>query len=328
MIRLIEKGSTSASDSSVDDLPLARWTCSFVNNMPDGAFIATERQFLDLLAAGSGAEVIEVRRLTMSGIARESKIAEYLDENYQPVSTIKETPPDVLVVTGSNPIELQIENEPYWEEMRELLQWGLHNVSSLLLSCLAAHAALVVFDKIARVHLEEKCTGVFRQWVDTAEPLAAKIDHDVVLPHSRTNTANVNDLRKHGYAIVIENPAVGWSLATKKIGACQVVLVQAHPEYEPSSLLREYRRDAQRYVTSQRQERPILPYHCVATTDWEDLELLHGALTPSEQGVQLLDEYPFEKVGARAPWPWRSTAEQLYTNWLSGIRGGKGSTHA
>ena len=31
----------------------ARWTCAFVNNMPDGAFEATERQFVNLLEVGS-----------------------------------------------------------------------------------------------------------------------------------------------------------------------------------------------------------------------------------------------------------------------------------
>ena len=41
----------------------ARLSCAFVNNMPDGAFDATERQFLDLLGAGSGTDVVEVRAL-------------------------------------------------------------------------------------------------------------------------------------------------------------------------------------------------------------------------------------------------------------------------
>ena len=43
---------------------------ALVNNMPDGAFGATERQYLDLLAEGSGTRDIEVRRYTMSGVPR------------------------------------------------------------------------------------------------------------------------------------------------------------------------------------------------------------------------------------------------------------------
>ena len=33
----------------------APWRCALVNNMPDAAFGATERQFVGLLDAGSGA---------------------------------------------------------------------------------------------------------------------------------------------------------------------------------------------------------------------------------------------------------------------------------
>ena len=58
----------------------ARWTCAFVNNMPDGAFDATERQFLDLLDAGSGAEAVEVRRYTMAGVPRGERTAARIAE--------------------------------------------------------------------------------------------------------------------------------------------------------------------------------------------------------------------------------------------------------
>jgi hypothetical protein len=43
-----------------------------VNNMPDGAFDATERQYLGLLEEGSGSRRLEVRRYTMSGVPRGS----------------------------------------------------------------------------------------------------------------------------------------------------------------------------------------------------------------------------------------------------------------
>lgn len=328
VVRLVSATSESGATSSFNDQDTVRWTCSFVNNMPDGAFKATEHQFLDLLAIGSGEDVIEVRRHTMDGISRESAIIQYIDECYVPPSDIRESPPDILIVTGSNPIELQIEAEPYWAEMSDLLQWGSMNVSSMMLSCLAAHAALLVFDGIARVRLDEKCTGVFHQSVDVAHPLGARINHDVVLPHSRTNTAHVNLLRESGYQIAIESLEVGWGVATKTIDECDVVLIQAHPEYEPSSLLREYRRDARRYVTRGRTEMPVLPYHCVGDEDWAQLQSLQVALSPSPQGVILVDDYPFEEVGARAPWPWRDMAQQLYANWLSGVKVGKGDTRA
>ena len=43
------------------------WTCALVNNMPDAAFGATERQFVGLLDAGSGCETVVLTRYTMAG---------------------------------------------------------------------------------------------------------------------------------------------------------------------------------------------------------------------------------------------------------------------
>ena len=87
-----------------DETPPARWVCAFVNNMPDGAFDATERQFLDLLDAGSGGEVVEVRRYTMPGVPRGERTAARIAEEYLPFETVREGPPDLLIVTGSNPL--------------------------------------------------------------------------------------------------------------------------------------------------------------------------------------------------------------------------------
>ncbi len=305
-----------------------RWKCSFVNNMPDGAFEATEHQFLDLLAIASGEEIVEVRRYTMSGIVRSSSIERYVEENYRTSSDIRAGWSDVLIVTGSNPAQECIEAEPYWDELSDLIRWASVNVSSMLLSCLAAHAALLIFDGINRERLNEKCTGVFRQTVNVEQALGAGIGPHVLLPHSRINTVDIALLREHGYSVIIESPRVGWSVATKMVDRCELVLVQAHPEYEPSSLLREYRRDARRYVAGERDQRPVLPYRCVGDEDWPRLESLHAALVPSLRSAELMDDYPFEDVGARAPWPWRDTARQLYANWLSGVPIEKGDTYA
>jgi homoserine O-succinyltransferase len=91
------------------------WTCAFVNNMPDGAFDATERQFLDLLDAGSGPRRRRASLRTMSGVPRGERVAARIASEYLPVETMLQDPPDLLIVTGSNPVEERIEDEPYWD---------------------------------------------------------------------------------------------------------------------------------------------------------------------------------------------------------------------
>jgi homoserine O-succinyltransferase len=306
----------------------ARWSCAFVNNMPDGAFEATERQFLGLLEAGSGPEWIDVERYAMAGIPRGERVAARIAEQYSPLSTIRQSPPDVLIVTGSNPLELNIIDEPYWADLAELLSWATTHVRSMLLSCLSAHAALTIFDGLERKRLAVKCTGVFRHEVDGTHPLTLGLEREIVLPHSRTNTVSARALRDAGYHIALESDAVGWSIATREVGTSNVVLVQGHPEYEPSSLLREYQRDARRYVVGERDEIPRLPLHCVAPEDWEQLEMLHRSITGDRRDPGLFETYPFEEVGARAPWPWSGSAKLLYGNWLAGVTKGSEPIHA
>jgi len=314
-LRLIRAANASTAPPAATG-KVARRSCAFVNNMPDGAFDATERQFLGLLEAGVGSEEIEVRRYAVSGVPRGEKTAATIADQYSPVIEIRRNPPDLLIVTGSNPLEANIEDEPYWDELVELLSWARGNVRSMLLSCLSAHAALDYFDGLKRVHLESKCTGVFSQRVDTSHPLARGIEPEILLPHSRWSTVEQDDLVSAGFAIVIESPDIGWSVATRESEGSSMVLVQGHPEYDPSSLVREYRRDAGRYVRHERDDLPCLPLHCVAPEDWEQLEQLHRSIVDGRRDPVLVESYPFEEVGNRAPWTWRTMAQRLYANWL------------
>jgi homoserine O-succinyltransferase len=300
-----------------------RISCAFVNNMPDGAFEATERQFLGLLDGASGSEVIEVRLYTMNGIPRQEKTARRIAEGYFSLTNIYLEPPDVLIVTGSNPIEPRIEDEPYWDDLAELLSWARRHVRSTFLSCLSAHAALTIFDDVARVRLPAKCTGVFPQDVEVAHELTEGLDPKILLPHSRWNSAPRESLERVGYDVLVHSETTGWGVAVREKDGRQLVLVQGHPEYDPWSLLREYRRDAGRYVRHERDDVPYLPYHCVSPNEWEDLERIHHEIIDENRDPQIFDQYPFDEVGARAPWPWHAAGTRLFANWLSSVKRGE-----
>jgi homoserine O-succinyltransferase len=294
-------------------------TCALVNNMPDGAFDATERQYVGLLNEGSGTVAVELRRYIMSGVPRGEATAQRIDEEYLPLSDLYLDPPDFLIVTGSNPIETRIQDEIYWDDLAELLTWARGHVTSTLLSCLSAHAALTVFDNIPRTRLPTKCTGVFTQRVEESRSLTVGIESEIVLPHSRWNTVARQALEGAGYDVLVHSEDTGWSVASRVEKGRQVVLVQGHPEYDPSSLLREYRRDAGRYLRGEREDLPYLPYHCTRPEDWGSLEGLHREIIEGDRDPAGFDAYPFDAVGARAPWVWRSVATRFYANWLTSV---------
>jgi homoserine O-succinyltransferase len=299
----------------------ARWTCALVNNMPDAAFCATERQFLSLLDAGSGSETVVVTRYAMAGVPRGERIRARIAAEYRPLEDIFSDPPDLLVVTGSNPIESRIEDEPYWSDLHGLLKWSSENVQAMVLSCLSAHAALAVFDGVERTTLPVKCTGVFAQEADRTHPLTAGMPEmgTVVLPHSRLNAVPAEAVVAAGYAVALQSEEVGWSVVTKTVGQSEVVLVQAHPEYDPSSLVREYVRDVRRYAGHEHDELPCLPLDCVTGPDWDGLRRLHERIVAGERDPALVAAFPFDEVSIRAPWPWRGVAQRLYANLLGTI---------
>jgi homoserine O-succinyltransferase/O-acetyltransferase len=296
-----------------------RWTCGLVNNMPDAAFCATERQFVGLLNAGSGCETVAVTRYAMAGVPRGERIQAHIAAEYRPLEDITSDPPDLLVVTGSNPIEPRIEDEPYWSDLHGLLKWGSENVQAMVLSCLSAHAALAVFDGVERTTLPAKCSGVFAQETDLTHPLVAGFYGSVVLPHSRLNAVPVAEVVRAGYAVALQSEEVGWSVVTKTVGQSDVVLVQAHPEYDPSSLVREYLRDVRRYAGREHDELPCLPRDCVTGPDWDGLRRLHTRIVGGERNPSLVAAFPFDEVSTRAPWPWRGAAQRLYANLLGTI---------
>ena len=297
----------------------ARWTCALVNNMPDAAFCATERQFVGLLDAGFGCDTVAVTRHTMAGVPRGEQLQARIAAEYRPLGDITSDPPDLLVVTGSNPIESRIEDEPYWSDLHGLLKWSSENVQAMVLSCLSAHAALAVFDGVERTTLPAKCTGVFAQEADRTHPLVTGLYGSVVLPHSRLNAVPKEAVVRAGYSVALQSEEVGWSVVTKTVGQSEVVLVQAHPEYDPSSLVREYARDVRRYAGREQDELPRLPLDCVTGPDWDRLRRLHRRILGGERDPALAAAFPFDEVCTRAPWPWRGAAQRLYANLLGTI---------
>ncbi len=294
--------------------------CAFVNNMPDGAFLQTERQFLGLLEAGSGGIDIAVRCYTLAGVPRGERVTPEIAARYFPLVTLADSAPDIMIVTGSEPLAARIADEPYWDDLRGVLDVATTSCATVMLSCLAAHSALFAFEGIERTQLPAKCTGVYPQVAADGHPLVADLPAPAVMPHSRGNGVASERIVGAGYTVLMDSE-VGWSLAAKRYGDCDVVLVQGHPEYDPTSLLREYRRDLERYLTDERRPLPPLPADCVAGDDLPALHALHAALPGSGRDRDLLPPFSFDDAVARAPWPWRPMAAALFANWLAGAAG-------
>jgi homoserine O-succinyltransferase len=295
-------------------------TVALVNNMPGSAFVDTETQFRAAATDPNGSGV-EFELYTIKDVPRSEKVAALINARYRGLDELWTRPPDALIITGTEPTQAQLQFEPSWPYLARLLQWAADNVRSTLLSCLASHASVLLFDGIERVPRPVKCSGVFKGAVhDPSDPLASGLPDAVPIPHSRMNDVPEAALVDAGYRIVVGtgSSGAGWSVAAREQGDGLFVLCQGHPEYGTLSLLREYRRDVRRCLFGRGAVAyPRLPEGYLGQEATDKLaEFERRAHAPDGDPRELWPTFPFDEVAASVENTWAPSSATLYANWL------------
>ena len=129
--------------------------------MGDEALKATERQFGSLVSEAAGGIDVSLRVFALKSTRRSARALDYINARYEPASAAMDGDLDGLIITGAQPQADRLSDEPYWEELAEVIDWAKLHTTSTILSCLAAHAGVLYLDGVERRPLPEKCTGVF-----------------------------------------------------------------------------------------------------------------------------------------------------------------------
>ncbi|HUB85454.1 MAG TPA: homoserine O-succinyltransferase [Rhizomicrobium sp.] len=283
-----------------------------VNNMPDAALRATELQFARLLKDAAGLVDVRLYFFSFGEIERSEQARARMDGTYADAAAIPRAGLDALIVTGAEPREADMRSEPYWESFAALTDWAKTNTISTIFSCLAAHAAVLHLDGIERRPFAQKLSGVFPCHPADDSMLTFNIAANSAVPHSRYNDLPPEEIADAGYTIHSRLAGGGVNLFSRKAPSLFVFL-QGHPEYDETSLGREYLRDIGRYLNAERHERPAMPenYFDAAAT---------AALSEARLGVRnpaLLPRFT-EIVNASVPaQSWRGDAVKLFGNWLT-----------
>jgi homoserine O-succinyltransferase/O-acetyltransferase len=287
-----------------------------VNNMPDTALEATETQFANLLGAAAEALPVRLRFYFLPEVPRGAAGHAHINgDRYWSIDSLENDPPDALIVTGTEPVAPLLSDEPYWERFRQLLAWAQANTASSIWSCLAAHAAVEILDGIRRRRLQYKRCGVFAHTIDASQPLLTGVTGLLHTPHSRWNELPIEALRDQGYAIASASSDSGADMFTKQSGSL-LVFFQGHPEYEQTTLLREYRRDVGRFLRGQQAHYPTLPQHYFPP---EALKLLNAfeARAKAAPQADLLTDFPTNAIAETLQNTWSEGAIGIYRNWLA-----------
>lgn len=292
-----------------------------INNMPDTALRATERQFLSLLTAAAEGIVVRLRLFTLPDVPRVDWGQEYVSSFYSSVSDLWNSHLDGLIVTGTEPRAPNLMDEPYWGSLIRVLEWAEHNTQSTVWSCLAAHAAVLHIDGIGRRPLGDKRFGVFEYTRVADHPLMATTPSRLQMPHSRWNDIPEDALLACGYRVLTRSEDAGVDAFVKQRKSL-FVFFQGHPEYDTDALLLEYRRDIGRFLRGERETYPPMPqgYFDKDTADAlsaiQDRALL-------DRREDLLADFPTDQVAAKVANTWRSGAASVYRNWLMYLCGQK-----
>jgi homoserine O-succinyltransferase len=285
-----------------------------VNNMPDAALEATERQFLTLLDAAADGIVVRLTPYALPEVPRTDPGRRRVGSFYAGPADLWDSHLDGLIVTGTEPRAPDLKGEPYWESLTRVLEWADENTHSTVWSCLAAHAALLYLDGIGRRPLSDKRFGVFECARVSDHCLTAGAPSRLSMPHSRWNDIPEDALTSSGYRVLTRSDEAGVDLFVKQRGSL-FVFFQGHPEYEANTLLLEYRRDVKRYLRRERETYPPLPRRYFDDEAVAALTALE-ARARSERREKLLEEFPVARLADRVTNTWRPVAARVYRNWL------------
>ena len=287
---------------------------ALINNMPDAALKATERQFMTLLAAAADGIVVRLSLYALPEVPRTVPGRRHIGSYYSSVESMWDRHLDGIIMTGTEPRASNLADEPYWASMTRVFDWAEHNTHSAIWSCLAAHAAVLHCDGIARRRLSEKRFGVFECTRISNHPLTAGIQSRLVMPHSRWNDLRERDLTACGYSVLTRSEDAGVDAFVKQ-GKSLSVYFQGHPEYEANSLQLEHSRDVGRYLRREIGTYPPMPHgyfdqdNADALTAVRDRAVCH----PREE---LLSDLQAALAGRNLANPWRPAAARVYGNWL------------
>jgi homoserine O-succinyltransferase/O-acetyltransferase len=288
---------------------------AFINNMPDAALEDTEMQFFDLLDAAAGDVPVFLKLHSLSGVPRGERGKQHLRSFYFGTEDLLNGRFDGVIMTGTEPRQPNLQNEPYWSALTNVLDWAENNTVSTVLSCLAAHAGVLHSDRIDRCPLSDKQFGVF----DFAKTASHQLSHgtggQVRFPHSRWNEVQAHALTACGYLVLTQSVEGGVDSFVKQKKRSLFVHFQGHPEYGAQTLLKEYRRDIKRFLRMERETYPSMPRGYFDPGSMRLMSEFRDVVL-SDRREELMEGFPEASVARTLQKTWHSSATVIYRNWL------------
>lgn len=203
--------------------------------------IVTETQLTRLL----GNTPLQVNLELMHTTSYKSKNVseDHLLTFYKSFDMLKDRKFDGMVITGAPVEQMAFEDVDYWEELCRIMEWSKTHVHSTFHICWGAQAGLYYHYGIRKQPLPEKLFGVYEHHADYKRSILLRgFDDTFWVPHSRHTTVSREDIEAvPGLKILASSEEAGVYAVMSKEG--RQIFITGHSEYDPDTLLLEYRRD-------------------------------------------------------------------------------------
>ncbi|MBE7013547.1 MAG: homoserine O-succinyltransferase [Ruminococcaceae bacterium] len=203
--------------------------------------IVTETQIMRLLS--NTPLQVEIDLLRMKTHVSKNTSDEHLQEFYKVFDEVKNYKYDGMIITGAPVEKLDFESVDYWDELKEIMEWTKHNVTSTLHICWGAQAGLKYHYNVPKYPLDKKMFGVFEHKVlKKKSKLLRGFDDTFYAPHSRHTEVRREDVEKVAeLQILAESDVAGLYIVASKDR--KNIFVTGHSEYDADTLHKEYVRD-------------------------------------------------------------------------------------
>lgn len=286
-----------------------------LNMMPDAALQATERQFIRLVGSSNRIAQFYVHPFAVDVDTRGTDARAYIERYYESFETLVDAGLDALIITGANPVQEDLRNEVFWEPLVDVLAWARESVCSVICSCLATHADFKISYGVERVRLPEKRWGVYSHKVlEREHPLVSDINTRFDAPHSHVYDLSPEQFREAGTMVLAESEQAGVHLAVSPDGL-RFIYFQGHPEYDATSLMKEYKREVGRAAAGTRDYPPFPATYFDAETQTLLSEYRFELMAAAAAGADL-PPFPEQDVAARVDNTWADTGKAIFNNWL------------
>ena len=317
--RLEQEGETILPADEAVHQDIRELHIGLLNMMPDAALEATERQFFRLVGESNQIAQFYMHPFTLKELPRDARGRAHVDQHYETFEQIKASGLDALIITGANVQGTELDVQPFWKPLIEVIDWAYANVTSTLCSCLATHAVLQFRYGQKRRPLDGKCWGVHsHRLVDRRHPLVMGVNTRFDVPHSRFNQIDRRQFEAARLRVLAESAEAGVHLAVSEDGF-RLVFFQGHPEYDSISLLKEYKREVLRYSSGNRADYPPFPAYYFSPQVQAILDEHQFALEAAQRAGQPLPELPEALILPHIDNTWHDTAEAILNNWIGKV---------